>query len=98
MTIQDIIYQDQAAVDAAVEKMLQDSIANQDILNAANNKLAQDMEKLAGLKPQLDLIGKIEAELATIEDGISEELKSALDTVKQKITSFLDEMKNILNG
>ena len=98
MTIQDIIYQDQAAVDAAVEKMLQDSIANQDILNAANAKLAQDMEKLAGLKPQLDLIGKIEAELATIEDGISEELKSALDTVKQKITSFLDEMKNILNG
>ena len=98
MTIQDIIYQDQAAVDAAVEKMLQDSIANQDILNAANNKLAQDMEKLAGLKPQLDLIGKIEAELATIEDGISEELKSALDTVKQKITSFLTEMKNILNG
>ena len=98
MTIQDIIYQDQAAVDAAVEKMLQDSIANQDILNAANNKLAQDMEKLAGLKPQLDLIGKIEAELATIEDGISEELKSALDAVKKKITSFLDEMKNILNG
>lgn len=98
MSIQDTIAQDQSAVDAAVEKMIADGLANQAILDAANAQLALDKAKLADLTPHLDLIAKIEAELLAIEEGVSDTLKTALDTVKQKIAPFLQEMKNILNG
>ena len=98
MTIQDTIAQDQAAVDAAQAKLTADTLANQAVLDAANAQLALDKAKLDALTPHLDLIAKIEAELMQIEDGVSDALRSALDTVKQKIAPFLNEMKNILNG
>ena len=51
MTIHDEIYQDRAAVDAAVEKMLQDSLTNQDVIEAANAKLANSRENLNKTEP-----------------------------------------------
>ena len=98
MTIQETIAQDQAVVDAAQAKMASDAQTNQAAFDAANTQLNLDRAKLEALTPHLDLITKIEAELITLEDNVSDALKTALDTVKQKISPFLQEMKNILNG
>jgi hypothetical protein len=82
MSLQDQIAADQASV-----------VSAQAALDAANATLAADQAKLAAIQPHLDLLDRIEAELALIEDGLDDALKNALLSVASSITPIIAQMR-----
>jgi hypothetical protein len=84
MSLQDQIAADQAAV-----------VAAQAVLDAANVALAADQAKLAAIQPHLDLLDRIEAELALVEDGVDEALRTALLQVAASIVPFVAQMRSL---
>jgi hypothetical protein len=86
MSIQDQIAADQAAVDAAAAA-----------LATANAQLTSDEAKLAAIAPHLSLLDQIEAELASVEDGVEDSLRAGLDAIKANISPLIAQMRALFN-
>lgn len=87
MSLLDTIAADEAAVTAA-----------QTTLDAANATLAADQAKLAAVQPHLSLLDQIEKELALVEDGVDDALRTALLSVAATISPLLAQMRSLIAG
>jgi hypothetical protein len=87
MSIEDTIAADQATV-----------TADQTALDAATATLTADQSKLAAIQPHLDLIDKLEADMAAIEAGTDATVASAFDALKASVEPFIAQMRALFTS
>jgi hypothetical protein len=87
MNIQETIAADQATV-----------TADQAALDTATATLTADQAKLAAVQPHLDLLDKLEADIAAVEAGADATLTAAYDTIKASIEPFIAQMRALFTS